>query len=79
MRSIASAVDHFETVLPSLLKQQGGSDPQVYLGKDSPLGEDFSLACTFSHKNKTAFGIVSPIRTHYPKNLGLLAALKDFL
>jgi transcriptional regulator of heat shock response len=80
IQSISTAVDNIDSVLPRFFNDTKGADPKIYLGSSNPLGDDCSaIFIARSRQKKRLFGVINPIRTNYPRHIGLLKSISYYL
>lgn len=79
LHTIGSIIDHLETQLPKIANRVSAK-PQVLLGSKNPLGDQCALTLMVgTHTTRTLFGLLSPVRTNYPRTLGFMQALATYL
>jgi transcriptional regulator of heat shock response len=78
VHAISLAVDQLDSVLPQFIADKPGGTPKVYIGSRNPLG-DSCVAMFVSNNKETLFGLLSPLRTDYAKNLSLLQTIASYL
>jgi len=78
--SISKAIDQLETVMSQFLEEVTNTEPRIYIGKSNPLGNECAAMFIGNKKRqKTLLGLLSPLRTDYKKNMGLLMEIVHYL
>ncbi len=74
----STVIDRLEDIIDELFEDLK-FDSQIFIGQDNPFGNFLSTSLLKYRENKKTglFGIISPIRTDYRKNLALLEFIKN--
>ncbi len=75
---ISSVIDRLEDIIDESFEELKDGR-QIYIGSDNPFG-NFLSTSLLKYKNKKQsgiFGIISPMRTDYKKNLAILEYIKN--
>lgn len=79
LQVMGSVIDRLETVLPDIYEEVNGAI-RFYVGKKTVLGGECSgIFIATEKKSKTLLGLLSPLRTNYARNAGLLKALVEVI
>ncbi len=79
VHEIGVAIDNFESALPHFVERGLTGQPRIFLGDRNPLGHDCSATFVAKKGDRTVLGLLTPVRTDYQKNVGLLTAIAQYL